>query len=1307
MTDSSDVKPLHLHSIESLLVELTSGGAVSIGKEGKTFSFQLPASRSVLTWYEKNRQKWGANLSLQDTEAIVDSVGQAPQNKSVAHAPTDATKPLYELKRVRAHRFAGIHVFGVASTAPEDFDYAVTPGVTIFEGFNGAGKTSLMNAIVWCLTGMLLRPQRAPEKGDQEFEFDLHHEGSIEAASYKLVAVTPLPSGSIGKLAEGYIPADTWVELTFSDADGKLMAPIRRSFSRTNRGKLQESAPDLTILGLDSQALRIGTVIPALLPFSQVGSQSELGKAVAQLTGLAPLAELAKHAGKVKARINVELTKARKSEIEQLDERFNRAHEDLIEIAGQHAELELDTNVPHPKDGDATEKALKELKEHLSRRKSAGLAAARSVLGGDFQPEEHVQEFEQDVVNARGALDGLANTVSARRLSSLRKLLPEERVKARELIESSLRDAEVLLALARAPDIAARQRLYASMVQWYIDHGQDQPDLSSCTVCGGTLQDAIDPVTGKRVQQHLKEALTEDATLLSQSLQRWATAATNKLASELGETLAAELKRDLTEEPFDLMCQALTDDVLGADAFQGSLIPLVGLTQEACTSMRSDAPLLTASNLPNLNERLPGMPALQRSIERLDRALRVADWGQNNVKFMQIFSRDVVGRAIADTPAVQTSILGRLAALEQVIEDVSPMNAAMKAGERMESDVAARRKLEEKLKAYVVAEAALSECSTLGTMAEQQVSELQEALHSATEAWRKVIYQAGYPNANHDLTATTMRTDGQVEFRIGSDGASAPAQHVANASALRATLIAFYLAYWEYLRKERGGINLIVLDDPQELLDGDNKERLARGLVKLVSLGAQPVITTHDSKFARHVVLECQGQSTGIEHREVHPATKKRPTLTTSPSVLGVEKAKRLAMDSDWTDPALAQDYVARCREFVEGRLGDFFDDTGNPATAAHNLKPTLGDFVNDLKGAVRNGSTELFKAKNVVALTKDAGLEPKSAVYGLLNKAHHGGRTSIQPTEVQSVLGDLERICGLVEAAHQDFRTFCRREFLKQPVANLEPLPIEQVVHFELPIQPNLAAFVRGSAYGESQETELETLSSDWFEDKAAYFLRTTNFGFASTVQGVAIVESAASDVADRSLVIARSGKSSFARRLHRARVGGFVSLATETPDPRSGRNTLTFSASEVALHKVVGMLFHAEVKPDQQTVGEAEQVNLGPLLKRIKSAYRIKEQSAVPLALEGQVALGGETLDIGALDRWFDHYVAVHLSDGTTLFKRVGKSLPGELSHLRQFETIGGLGSSDVLAVGKDHYGIASVQHAVLILGVLYGGG
>ena len=50
--------------------------------------------------------------------------------------------------------------------------------------------------------------------------------------------------------------------------------------------------------------------------------------------------------------------------------------------------------------------------------------------------------------------------------------------------------------------------------------------------------------------------------------------------------------------------------------------------------------------------------------------------------------------------------------------------------------------------------------------------------------------------------------------------------------------------------------------------------------------------------------------------------------------------------------------------------------------------------------------------------------------------------------------------------------------------------------------------------------------------------------------------------------------------------------------------------------------------------------------------------------------------------------------------------RALPSELAHLRQFESIGGLGSSQILSVGKTHKGFRSVTNARVIIGVLYHG-
>jgi hypothetical protein len=64
--------------------------------------------------------------------------------------------------------------------------------------------------------------------------------------------------------------------------------------------------------------------------------------------------------------------------------------------------------------------------------------------------------------------------------------------------------------------------------------------------------------------------------------------------------------------------------------------------------------------------------------------------------------------------------------------------------------------------------------------------------------------------------------------------------------------------------------------------------------------------------------------------------------------------------------------------------------------------------------------------------------------------------------------------------------------------------------------------------------------------------------------------------------------------------------------------------------------------------------------------------------------------------------------MSDGSSVFKRVGQAVPGTAGRLWQFESIGGLGSSLVasLSEGDAKSGLPIFAAARLVLGVLYSG-
>ena len=157
----------------------------------------------------------------------------------------------------------------------------------------------------------MLRPQREPETAEDFDCWVAPENGGDEHTTHKLSPLTPMPNVEQYRPAQPWVPADTWVELTFIDEAGTELPVIRRSQSRSPQGKLKETLPDLSVLGVDPIAVRIGTVMPGLLPLIKVGSESELGRAVSQLTGLSALVDLAEHVRRAKTKIDKEFVKSK------------------------------------------------------------------------------------------------------------------------------------------------------------------------------------------------------------------------------------------------------------------------------------------------------------------------------------------------------------------------------------------------------------------------------------------------------------------------------------------------------------------------------------------------------------------------------------------------------------------------------------------------------------------------------------------------------------------------------------------------------------------------------------------------------------------------------------------------------------------------------------------------------------------------------------------------------------------------------------------------------------------------------------
>lgn len=1297
--EEKKLRPLHLHTLDSLCADLISARPVGTGEENAPFLLGSDAARSVLNWYFAHKGKWAGNVFTPDVEAIVDSIATVPKHIPETAASTTGTVRRYTLVSMQAHQFGGLHHAGSEKSRPNDFVFEFAPDATLLEGFNGCGKTSLLNAIIWTLTGEVLRPQRSPETGNKDFVFEM--EG---ASQHTLPPVVPLPDPLVEKPTASALPVETWVELTFED-DKKIRYAVRRTLRRGQRGVLKDEISGLAALGLDPVGARVGTAMPGLLPFIQVGAESKLGKAVAELTGMAPLIDLASHAERAGKKVNGDLTKERNGEIDALDIAYRRSHADLLQLFEEHPGILFGKQVPTPSADPAIEAVLKEALDHFEKLKSRGLADATVVLGSTFDPENSIQRASlmSSLQPALATLKNLRALPSSARLNALSKLTEDEVNVVLERIASIFDEADVLKEIAAEPGKAARIRLYARVAAWTKEHETLSEDGDLCVVCGHDLQEAVDPITGTLVKTHLQDAAKAEADFRGQTFATWAQHVLGELSRDLPQALAQEMKVDLPEHPGALIRRTIVDELFGEDAFTGTLGLLRPGIEALCDETISTFPECEIELERQVGDGRKELETLTKVLWRVQKALTFSSWRNANHAVLASFMQSVIGQA--PTPERETaveSLMGVLLRLQKMVTAIEPVNEAAKLCNRMLDDIGKRRIKEKRLTAYKLASGALRECMTMGALAEQQVEQLQKRLHKSAVAWRQKIYSNAFPTTSLDLVATKMSGDGELQLMVGASGLAAPAQHVANASALRASLVGFFLAYWQYMLRERGGLRLLLLDDPQELLDGDNRERLAESIEDLVKAEAQLIVTTHDSRFAATAARRAQAVKIALSHQYVHPATRKRGTIFLSPSLAKVQSAYD-AYIADPDDPAKAQEYVSECRVFIEGRMGDIFDGADFPTAGTLNFAPTLSDHLQRLRGLVKSASNELSKSRVLGEFCNDLALKDRAPALVLLNKAHHKDKATIRPTDVCAVVNDLERLRRSAERVHEEFRLFRRRAPLFHPTNEIAPLELQAIPSFRVAIQPSLAAFVRDAAVGESQETEFEEISADWFDQKAFFYVRADNFGFAGPASSVAIVEAESSRVEDRSLVVARRGKEVFARRILRPSDSEMIVLAAETPDPRKSPKTLLVHENTVSLHRVVGMIFDRNISPPASKK-EAVQIDADGLLPRVRTAYRIKEESAVPLALPDQIALGGARIAMEEFDANIDAYVALHLDDGSSIFKRIGEKLPKPLSHLRRFETIGGLGVADILAVDQPQSGFRSVTQAVLVIGVLY---
>lgn len=1259
---------LHLHTIDSLLKELISGRAVLVNQTDE-FKILSERSRTVLNWYKENPDKWSKPNREDDVKLIAAVYAKKPPNFApIQHIGSIKKSLKYHLKKIEINQFGGINKFSDASNQNDVLEFELQKPITLFQGHNGAGKTSLMSAISWCLSGFVYRSQNFPQKLLDSIDLSIKNNGIdiIKKASI----ITPIPPSSyIQSLSDDKIPLNTWVKLSFMDDEGNDVGFVKRTLNwRSSRGSnIIEKIDGLDVLGLDPISLEIGTKIPGLIPYIQLDLTSDLGKAIAELTGLRSILDLVKHAIKSKEKLTGILTDKIIEEIKKINEEFNQKREELLNHFTTYPDISPKEDVPLSNDKDLITKLDKHITK-FEKLLSESLVKVKEILGENFNPE-NPNDRDDLVKNISIGIDSLGvhsikELESAKKLGIVKNLSSD--VNNIELkIQSILTEAEEIDTLAAKPGEKSRQQLYARISNWI---SQNSHDKTICPVCMESLKGKIDPVTKRGISEHIQEHLKNPKEFLSYSINQWGIAHINEIRSEY-KTIN-ELS-ELPDSPQGLIRKIFIEELFTKPCFQLSLAPLKEKTRLLTDEAIKILPLYVAPAICKLPKSImENCDSLGTFLNHLQKIVAFAKWRSTvEEECKNVFQRILGKRNKLPDQVAEYTLKEWLDTLQMIINNSSPIRAALKKINELRDKINIdRKKQEDLLLQYKEASDALENVIKLGDHVNNEVKSLMQELSGKAKEWKKKLYNPAYTD-HPKFTDSEISASGALQIQAEIHGTRIAAQHVSNSSDLRSTLLAVYFALWEYLYRKRGGISLLMLDDLHELFDERNYHNYIDSLPDISSVGAKVIIAANNNSFSR--LMKTIPDPNHIDHKCIHPLSKNRQHIELGLFIEKIEEKRKL-FEEKLNDDGAAQDYMNASRIYLEQQLGDLLCDT-----PIKNQSPTLFDYVGELRTLCNRRIEPFHEDVFNKVVSHPVFSNQNNPFMKIMNKCHHGKECEIAYNDVNDdIQKQSKEVLSLIFNASKSFYLWLLRKKIIRSQKPTKPLSLK-IIQSDIPLYENIAA-ASSDVSGEGDST-FEKLSHDILDEYAIYYLKTNNFGFSACIGNKAIVKLADEPIKPNSLVIALYKDKVLARRYSEMMNGNEIILSSEMLDFKRRPPSLVLPAEEVRLLEVIGFLFDGKMYGKDKINDEAILLENYKLSEQITMAFRVRGESAVPLALDGQVILGGPQIFAKNFDTNIGKLIALATNENEQVFKRIGKSIKtNKFSHLRIFDTIGGLGES-----------------------------
>ncbi len=1306
-------EPIHLenHSLDEIIQLLMAGIPVHRAKE-TPFCLDTTDKRKVFAFYSRNRDFWRSNRTVQarEVDSLLDALGGELPVVAAKRPGAAAEKPFWHLERVEIHRFGGLHRhLGPNGEDPEDFVFDLSKEVTLLSGFNGAGKTALLSAIIWCLTGKALRSQHMPHEVHDPMTVKWSDDGDQtpdepdDRPEISIPPIVPLPSAD-DLLALGDKPKlDTRVQLTFTREDTGEVRNVSRWLEVKGK-KLSAPVEGLHALGLPALAIEAGTLMPGVAAHMRFDEKTDFAQAVSQLTGLKPLQEL----GQRTQRLVNRLRTTERKETERVRNQHYGRFEDQLQVfkdawkerpdLGEPPEILLPSEIVEAQDrsDDTAEKpdcrsTLAAARKRLWEIQSAMAGDMETILGRRFE-----LTTRSEVDSLTGALDNAADRLkgSALRelptvalLSDLGQVPDNDAAAALSAVKDVRRRAQVLSKTLEDKHKAARWRLYSRVAAWHKDN-HPQEDISNCPVCGTDLDsvpaDALLDISVKAALLQCRGTVTD----IAKTAAEWERDESAAFLDALPTSIRRFADETLPETLLAFCRKGYVDELLGQKAFIGTLQPLqknANAVWDAATRDHAlpEAPHPAESELPTMLSR----GKLQRRLSAIAHALMLRAHRNSAAHALHSILATYISSvkstsASAEPPSAkpaspddgkerkpqQASLREQIAAVRRGVQNAMPIVTLIRQLDALETvrqewDAQAVR-----LGLLARAADAVEPYLAFPELVYERVSGLIKTLDRDTARWLGQIYRAHY-KGGPSYGGFEPGEASRFALRAGIGEMRVPAHQVMNASLLKACVWAFLFALWEHIRRQSGILSCMLLDDPQTHFDPINSENLAAAVPMMPTHGMHPLIASNDVRFIAAIQDKLPPSASANPTwtaQRIDPVSSSKLTASLSPAIEEIRE-KRDRWKEDENNVSNAQDFVKCVRVDIENRLWNLL---ATDPLVMHS--PTLGELLGKLRHA-RNAGERPFDEPPFEKLLSHSALRNSDPFYTIINRAHHRPM-NITPTDADDVFTAYGSVHSILRSCTASYARFLGRLPSTDRDLVLTDAPARpNVVHLpelQLPVLGNLAARSGADilAVGDHQDRiRLDTLGS-----VALYVVRGSTLGLLA-LPGQVVIVSLDSEATDGDAVIALHRGKAFARRFHRDRNDlSRTVLAADFSGSKNVPPTMSVPTAATRVMPIIGVLYDTQTIPGPD---EAVAVESTDILSRKLAAAHIIEDSAYPVIQNGDIVLVEQIEDLSrtTLQTLEGRIVALTASSGADSFgylKRLGQNLG---DGLRIYENIG----------------------------------